>query len=97
MTAPNPATLEREKDKHIPAWVDKARLCEETCLGEMTVDRWVESGDLPPPVKRRGKLMWEWSEVHDWIKYGNPDRRGPVSLEDRIREQSRQAMEGRRQ
>lgn len=79
-----------------PPWQDKATLCKHVCLGDTTVDDWVRCGELPPPVKRRGKLMWEWAEVHDWLKYGNPAKRGPVSLEDRIFEESRQASERRR-
>ena len=59
----------------IPAWVDKAALCAHTCLGETTVDAWVRQGLLPPPRKVGGKLMWEWAEVHDWIKFGNPATR----------------------
>jgi len=84
-------------EQKVPEFVDKARLCFETSLGATTVDRNVELGKLPPPVKIGGKLLWEWAEVRDWIKKcGNPATR-QVSLEDRIREQSRQAMQGGRQ
>src|ERR1700704_1511085 len=80
-----------------PPWQDKATLCKHVCLGDTTVDDWVRYGDLPPPVKRRGKLMWEWAEVQDWLKFGNPaKRKRPTSLEDQIREESRQANERRR-
>lgn len=82
-------------DNRVPAWVDKATLCRETCLGEMTIDRHVDAGVLPPPVKLRGKLLWEWAEVHDWIKNGNPANR-EISQEERIRRGTLQAMKERR-
>jgi hypothetical protein len=44
---------------HVPAWVDKARLCAETCLSPDTVDAWVRLGLLPVGRKRGGKTMWE--------------------------------------
>ena len=78
----------------VPEFVDKSRLCFETCMGETTIDRHVETGLLPRPIKLGGKLVWEWSEVRDWIKNGNPETR-EISLEDRVREQSRQAMRRR--
>lgn len=81
MTSPSPATIER-----VPAWVDKARLCFETCLGDTTVDDWVKRGLLPAPVKRGHKLMWEWSEVSAYLRNGGPAAQdSEVSRQEQIR------------
>ena len=58
---------------HVPAWVDKARLCVETCLHENTVDAWVRMGLLPPGRKRAGKLLWKWIEVEEYLERGGRD------------------------
>lgn len=59
-------------DGHIPAWVDKARLCQEICACDATIDAWVKLGILPPARKRGGKLMWKWAEVDKRLEDGPP-------------------------
>lgn len=48
---------------HIPAYVDKDRLCLELCISQHTVDAWTRQGILPPPRDKGGKRLWKWSEV----------------------------------
>jgi hypothetical protein len=79
----------------VPAWVDKATLMREICLSDTSVDDWVRHGELPAPVKRRGKLMWEWAEVHDWLKHGNPATR-ELSEEEQVQRGTLLAMQQRR-
>lgn len=86
MTAPRPETIEREKDKHVPAWVDKATLCRETCHSDRGIDLWVQQGVIPPGRMRGGKLMWRWSEVDGWLDRGSPEGQ---SVEDQIRQRAR--------
>lgn len=69
-----------------PAWVDKATLCRETCLCERTVDDWVRRGLLPAGRLRGGKLIWEWAEVHSYLRDGPPNVQ---SLEDGIKQRAR--------
>lgn len=59
-----------ESERRPPAWVDKATLMRETCLGERTVDTWVKGGLLPPPRLIGGKLMWRWIEVDQYLVDG---------------------------
>jgi hypothetical protein len=71
-----------------PAWVDMATLCRETCLSETTVKSWVQTGDLPEPVKRRGKLMWKWATVDAYLEHGPPDVAGspkPGEITDNVK------------
>jgi hypothetical protein len=42
----------------IPAYVDMARLCREVSLCESTVETCVKRGELPPPIHREGKRLW---------------------------------------
>lgn len=92
MTAPSPATLEREKDK-VPAWVDKARLCFEICLSEGGVDLWVRQQILPPGRMRGGKLMWKWSEVDACLDRGAAQEQ---SVEDQVKQRTRDIMARKR-
>jgi hypothetical protein len=72
MTAPQPATLDREKDKlpYPPPWQDIGALALHISACPNTVENWVAKGILPPPVKRGGKLMWRWTEVDAWLREG---------------------------
>ncbi len=70
MTAPSPETLERERDKHIPAWVDRRRLMRETCRSDEGIDAWIRSGVIPPGKMRGGKLLWKWETVDAWLEHG---------------------------
>ncbi len=54
-----------DSQQHIPAYVDIARLCEELCICERTVDAWVKLGILPAPRHPGGKRLWKWIEVMD--------------------------------
>lgn len=72
--------------RHIPAWVDRARLMKETCLSDRCVDNWVRDGLLPAARHRGGKLMWEWAEVHSYLRDGGPSAQ---SLEDGIKQRAR--------
>jgi predicted DNA-binding transcriptional regulator AlpA len=65
----------------VPAWVDKATLCRETCLSERTVDAWVLQGLLPPGRPRGGKTMWRWSEIDEWLDRGGPEEPEETALE----------------
>lgn len=69
---------EREP-QHIPAWVDKARLCQETCLADRTVDILVKTGQLPPPRKVGRKLLWRWAEVDRYLDHGGAGETESVS------------------
>lgn len=48
-----------------PPFQDKATLAQHLCLGETTIDEYVQSGLLPPPRRGRenGRLLWNWAEV----------------------------------
>ena len=64
-------------DRRIPAYVDRPRLCEELCISDRTLDRWVDAGILPPPREPKGvrptggayetKQLWKWKEVEDCL------------------------------
>lgn len=92
MTQPREAALEREKDKHVPAWVDKARLMLETCHSERGIDLWVQQEVIPPGRMRGGKLMWKWSEVDACLDRGATEGQ---SIEEQVRQRTRDMM-GRR-
>jgi hypothetical protein len=85
MTAPQPATLDREKDKlpYPPPWQDIGTLARHVSICPNTVDNWVTQGILPPPRKRGGKLMWKWEEVDAWLSKGGQD--GPPSTATEVR------------
>ena len=34
-----------------------------------TVDRWIETGKLPPPRKRFGFLRWDYEQVITFLKF----------------------------
>lgn len=74
-----------------PPWQDMTTLCAHICVSPNTVENWVAQGILPPPVKRGGKLMWQWAEVHDWLKNG---RAGGLDAQAQaIRDGTRRAAE----
>lgn len=50
-----------------PPWQDKTTLCRHVCSCPRTVDKWVLEGILPPPRRMRGRLMWKWSEVDEYL------------------------------
>lgn len=68
-----------DRPNHIPPWQDTATLAYNLSIHPNTVDNWVKSGDLPPPRRRGGKLMWKWSEVDAWMTDGGPDTPGTRS------------------
>jgi predicted DNA-binding transcriptional regulator AlpA len=51
-----------------PPFQDTVTLAAHLSISTSTVENWVQQGHLPPPVRCGGKLMWEWSEVCDWIR-----------------------------
>lgn len=51
----------------IPPWQDMPTLCAHICATPNTVDTWVKAGLLPPPRRKRGKQMWFWPEVHEYL------------------------------
>src|SRR5215469_9269797 len=55
---------------HVPAWVDKARLCAETCMSSDTIDTLVKQGKLPPGDRIGGKFLWRWKTVEEWLANG---------------------------
>ncbi len=77
----------------IPAWVDKARLAQEICACDATIDNWVKAGVLPPPRKRGGKLMWKWTEVDRRLEEGPPGVQSSADPQaDAIRDATRRAV-----
>lgn len=93
MTAPSPATIEREKDKHIPAWVDRKRLMLETCRSDEGIDDLVRNRVIPPGKMRGGKLMWKWETVDAWLEHGGDPEHRAQQDSDRAA-QMREAMQG---
>lgn len=87
-------TDESERE-HIPAWVDMARLCREICSCPSSVDILVRDRKLPPPKRLRGKFLWRWKDVDAWIEAEGPPGEESVSLEARIRDETRQALRRR--
>lgn len=73
-----------------PPWMDIATLCAHVCLSPNGVDAWVAQGILPPPVKRGGKLMWEWKEVDEKLRNGGAGK-SPDAQAERMRHASRRA------
>lgn len=73
-------------DDFVPPWVDKAMLARCICLSDTAIDAWVADGWLPPPRKRKGKLMWKWSEVDERLTVGKP---AAQTDEERVRNASR--------
>lgn len=86
----HPYEPELNMNEKVPEWVDKARLCFETCTSDSTIDVWVRSGVIPEPKKRGGKLMWKWATVNDWLENGSPTAQ-PTKDNDRV-VQMREAM-----
>ena len=81
-----------------PPWMSKAVLCEHISVSDRTVDNWVKQGILPPPKLRGGLLLWRWSEVDKWLAIGGgtvPDDTGSTSTEEKIRDATRNAINGR--
>lgn len=69
-----------------PPWQDLQTLAAHICCSPNTVDNWVAAGILPPARKRGGKLMWEWSEVSDWLRNGAQNGLvKPGSITDAVR------------
>jgi predicted DNA-binding transcriptional regulator AlpA len=79
----------------IPAWQDSPTLAAHISVSQATLENWVSAGILPPPVKRGNKLMWEWAEVHEWLKNGPQagvhDATGAKNAVKREREADRHA------
>jgi predicted DNA-binding transcriptional regulator AlpA len=50
-----------------PPYQDIARLTENLCISERTVDNWVKEGRLPRPRLVGGKRLWKWKEVERYI------------------------------
>ena len=73
-----------------PAYLDTARLCEELCISERTVDAWVRQGILPAPRQRGGKRLWKWIEVERCIDNGAPSVAVADPEAERIRDATRQ-------
>lgn len=47
-----------------PPYQDLATLAAHLCLGERTVERWVQQGKLPQPCTAQGdKRLWRWKDV----------------------------------
>ena len=70
-----------------PPWQDTVTLAAHISVSASTIDNWVAAGILPPPRKRGGKLLWEWSEVNDWLRNGRHDALGERagSITDAVR------------
>ncbi len=75
----------------VPAYVDIARLCQELCICERTVDAHVKQGLLPPHYKLGGKRLWKWSEVERYIRHGPSETEA-----DRIRNATRRTLAAER-
>lgn len=78
----------------IPPWLDSNDMCVCLPISPATLDNWVELGVLPAPVKRRGKLMWKWSEVDQKLTLGNVEG-SPDALAERIRNGTKREATGR--
>jgi hypothetical protein len=66
---------------HVPAWVDKARLCVETCASTDTVEEWVRRDILSAGQKRGGKLLWRWADVDKWLQQGGANGQEVADLD----------------
>lgn len=71
----------------IPPYQDIATLTENLCISERTVDVWVKQGLLPPPVTRKGKRLWKWSQVEQYLD--GPSVAGPEGELEEIRNETR--------
>jgi predicted DNA-binding transcriptional regulator AlpA len=92
MTSPQPATLDREKDKlRCPPWQGIETLARNIDASVSTVESWVSKGVLPPARKRGGKLMWKWSEVDAWLTDGGQN--GPPNTATEVRDAVRRERE----
>jgi predicted DNA-binding transcriptional regulator AlpA len=71
----------------IPPWQDMPTLCAHICATPNTVDSWVKEGLLPQPRRVKGKQMWKWAEVDEYLANGGA--RAPDALAERIRDATR--------
>lgn len=79
-----------------PPWQDARTLAEHICCSEGTIDNWVREGLLPPPRLIRGKRMWRWSEVDQYLAEGGSDMQSsPDALARSIRDATRRAAQSR--
>lgn len=91
MTQPHPATLERERDSQIPAYVDLHRLAYELSWGESTIEAKVRLGQFPKPINKGGKRVWKWSTVEKYMDA--PDDEGDELAQ--LRESAKRVSHGR--
>ena len=78
MTAPQPATLEREKDKHFLTEAELyRRLGVDRKVAKATIGQLMAKGGFPQPQKLWGN-RWYWPAVKAWLDrhygLGNPTR-----------------------
>ena len=58
----------------MPLTVDAAALAPMLSIGLRTLRTWDAAGRLPRPVRVGGKVLWQLSEIRDWLEAGAPNR-----------------------
>lgn len=51
----------------VPPYQDISTLTRNLCISERTVDDWVKEGLLPEPRRKKGKRLWKWTEVEQYM------------------------------
>jgi prophage regulatory protein len=64
----------RKRRRLTPLVADARLLARLLRLGLRTVRRMDSSGELPAPLKIRGRVCWRLSEIRAWLRAGAPDR-----------------------
>ena len=69
--------------------MDMPTLCAHICATPNTVDSWVKEGLLPQPRRVKGKQMWKWAEVDEYLSKGGSQSGDPEA--ERIKNATKQA------
>lgn len=76
-----------------PPFMCLSTLAEHICLSERAIEQWVSDGRLPPPKTRRGKRLWRWTEVVQYLD--NDSGIVPNDVATNITEATRHAAKAR--
>lgn len=73
-----------------PPYQDIETLAAHISLAPRTIEDWVREGRLPAPVQRKGKRLWKWTRVVEYLD-GRNEAAATSSAADSTAERIRNA------